>query len=92
MRRTDFRRKRKKSDQTVVISGNENKNIKDTDGNQLRDEPADILVHEIIEHAVPKMVGSDTGNAVKNENKARAQYDKQNNCQRASEPNHKESN
>ncbi len=81
----------KGTDQVIIISGNENKELKDTEGNPLRDTPADILVHEIVGHAVPQAVGSDTGNAVKNENKARAQYDKQNNCLRKEEPDHKES-
>ncbi len=61
----------KGTDQAIFISGNENKNIKDTKGNQLEDKPADILAHELVGHAIPKIVGSDTGNAVDNENKVR---------------------
>jgi hypothetical protein len=30
-----------------------------------------ILMHELVGHDIPRMVGSDTGNAVLNENKVR---------------------
>lgn len=52
---------RKRSE--VIISGNENKTLKDTKGNPLRDEAADILNHELVGHAIPHTVGTDTGNA-----------------------------
>ena len=55
----------------VYISGNENKNLKDQSGNALEDKPADILAHELVGHAIPYTVGTDTGNAVDNENKVR---------------------
>ena len=83
----------KGTDQTVWVSGNENTNIKDTDGNELEDSPADILAHELVGHAIPGAVGTDTGNAVKNENKVRSQQEKVDcaeNCLRAPEPGHKE--
>ena len=69
----------------VVISGNPNPNIKDSNGQPLKDDPADILAHEIVGHAVPFTVKSDTGNAVDDENKVRAQEGQGNNAQRAKE-------
>ncbi|MCY1399904.1 RHS repeat-associated core domain protein [compost metagenome] len=57
----------------VFISGNANPSLKDENGFSLRDDPADILVHELVGHAVPRIIGGDTGNAVENENKVRAQ-------------------
>jgi RHS repeat-associated protein len=59
--------------QTVVISGNANTSLKNAKGGQLRDTPADILMHELVGHAIPSIVGGGTGNAVKNENRVRAQ-------------------
>ena len=80
------------TDQQVFISGNENKNLKDTEGNTLTDGPEEILMHELVGHAIPAIVGSDTGNAVQNENKARAEFSPGKNQQRAPEPSHKETN
>jgi RHS repeat-associated protein len=82
------------TDQVVYISGNENKTLKDTDGKALRDKPADILAHELVGHAIPWTVGSDTGNAVENENKVRKEF-KENGQKgksplRAPEPGHTE--
>ena len=78
----------------VQISGNENKNIKDTNGNQLEDKPADILSHELVGHAIPYTVGTDTGNAVDNENKVRKEVKKKGQTGpsplRKAEPTHKE--
>jgi len=78
----------KGTNQIVYISGNEYKDAKDTEGNTLDDKAADILAHEIVGHAVPKMLGDTKGNAVVEENKVRAQYKAGKNQQRASEPNH----
>ena len=74
----------------VTISDDPNTNSKDQNGKPLRDDPADILVHELVGHAIPLAVGSDTGNAVDNENKVRAQEGKGNNALRAKEPSHSE--
>ena len=71
-----------------VISGHALTGLKDTAGHALRDDPADILVHEVVGHAVPMIGVTDTGNAVRNENKARAQ--EAGAGQRAAEPNHVE--
>ncbi|WP_317205959.1 RHS repeat-associated core domain-containing protein, partial [Flavobacterium psychrophilum] len=57
----------------ITISGNPYNNLQDNNGNKLADEPADILAHELVGHAIPKLVKPDTGNAVDNENKVRAE-------------------
>ncbi|MCP4353688.1 MAG: sugar-binding protein [Desulfobacterales bacterium] len=53
----------------VIISGNWNKTMKNQRGNKVGAHPADILVHELVGHAIPKIAGSDTGNAIINSNK-----------------------
>jgi RHS repeat-associated protein len=53
----------------VVVSVNAQSGLLYTDGKALRDDPADVLAHELAGHAIPHAVGSDTGNAVHNENK-----------------------
>lgn len=78
------------SNQSVYISGNENKMLTDTEGKPLRDEAADILMHELVGHAIPHILGEDTGNAVENENKAREQLKPGQNQKRAAEPIHNE--
>ena len=84
----------KDTDQTTWISGNENTNLKDKDGKPLRDKAADILAHELVGHAIPKVAGSDTGNAVENENKVRKEYKEKGQVGksplREAEPDHKE--
>jgi RHS repeat-associated protein len=79
---------RSNGDVNVTISGNANTSLKNMDGGSLVDGPADILMHEIVGHAVPIAVGPDTGNAVTNENKARSQIAGAD--QRAPEPDHVE--
>ena len=66
------------SDINVTISGNENTSLKDTNGYQLEDKAADILVHEMVGHAIPAADESDTGNAIENENKVRKQVKEKN--------------
>jgi len=82
------------TDQLVTISGNPDTKLKDTKGAPLVDQPADILAHELVGHAIPAIVGTDTGNAVQNENKVRAQtgtHTKANpSPQRKAEPTHVE--
>jgi hypothetical protein len=36
-----------------------------------RDPPNMALMHELVGHAIPRLVGRDTGNAVEDENKVR---------------------
>ena len=68
--------KGKSHDITITISGKSRQGLKDQNGNALEDGPAEILSHEIVGHAAPKVLGSDTGNAIENENKVRLQLDK----------------
>jgi RHS repeat-associated protein len=55
----------------VTISGKSFGGLVDTSGRPLLDDPAHILMHELVGHAIPQLVGSDTGNAVENSNKVR---------------------
>ncbi|MEN5116043.1 hypothetical protein ABE488_01735 [Luteimonas sp. TWI662] len=60
------------SDQNVVITGqNFTGDMQTSTGAPLTQTPATILMHEMVGHAIPGAVGSDTGNAVSNENKVR---------------------
>jgi uncharacterized protein RhaS with RHS repeats len=76
-----------KKEANVTVSGNENTNLKDVNGNALTDKPADILAHELVGHAIPFITKSDTGNAVDNENKVRTET---NSTERKKEPAHNE--
>ncbi len=55
----------------TVVSGNATV-IMTRDG-LFRMTPAAILMHELVGHGIPRSVGSDTGNAIANENKVRAE-------------------
>jgi RHS repeat-associated protein len=57
----------------VMVSGKSYDDLKDTEGKPLKNEGADVLRHELLGHAIPHIVGSDTGNAIENENKAKKQ-------------------
>ena len=46
-------------------------NSKDVDGNEMYVTPALALMHELVAHAIPAIVGSDSGFGVENENKVR---------------------
>jgi hypothetical protein len=74
--------------QTVIVSGRPLGGLKDAAGKSLRDKPGDILAHELVGHAIPHVVGPDTGNAVQDENKVRSQIP--GGDQRAPEPWHTE--
>jgi RHS repeat-associated protein len=88
---TDNKGKQTKTKEAdIILSGNTNKNMIDSDGKSLLYEPADILMHEFLGHAAPFTVGTDTGNAVDNENKAREQLPTKLNQKRAKESDHKE--
>lgn len=75
-------------DQKVVISGSSYTHLRDAAGGKLRDEPADILAHELGGHAIPHILGSQSGNAVTDENKIRSEVP--GSGQRAPEPKHVE--
>lgn len=62
------------SDQNVVITGQSfTGDMQTSTGAPLTQTPDSILMHEMVGHAIPGAVGSDTGNAVSNENKVRIQ-------------------
>ena len=42
--------------------------VHDSNGNELKKSAAEVLIHEIVGHAAPAIAGTETGNAVKNEN------------------------
>ncbi len=75
------------TNQIIFISGKSGI-IFDESGNRLRDEAADVLVHEIVGHAVPKAKERNDYDPIKEENKVRKQYDKPNDKQRAPESAH----
>ena len=68
----------------VIISGKENTSGLSTGCVY---KVADILLHELVGHAIPNTVGSDTGNAIKNDNKARQELGE---VLRTAEPEHVE--
>ena len=57
----------------IIISGNGNENVIGSDGQPLKSDASDILMHELVGHAIPFITESDTGNAVENENKVHRQ-------------------
>ena len=61
--------------------------VHDSEGNKIKKTSAEVLIHEIVGHAAPAIVGTETGNAVKNENIVRKEL---NLPERADEENHKE--
>jgi RHS repeat-associated protein len=71
----------------TVVSGN-GSSTTDTDGNYMSVTPGEVLMHELLGHAAPYLLGSDTGNAISNENKGRAEISGLK--QRAADPNHTE--
>jgi len=73
--------------QKVVISGNSTNLATDAKGGSLTMSPAEILTHELVGHAVPAVSGKDTGNAIANENKVRAE---KGSPQRKADPQHHE--
>ena len=81
----------KETDQAILISGNpyEGEKVKDTEGNILPSDAADILMHEIVGHAVPKATGNIEGNAIDEDNKVRSEYPEGENTQREADPAHK---
>jgi RHS repeat-associated protein len=75
-------------DQLITVSGNALVGLKDVSGGPLRDSKEDITAHEFLAHAIPHILGPDTGNGVENENKARAQWP--GGGQREADPDHVE--
>ena len=60
-------------DQHVIISGRSNNTIKGVDGSSIPRGPGMVLMHELVGHAIPNMIGGGSGNAVENENEVRRQ-------------------
>lgn len=60
-------------DQHVIISGCSNNTIKGVDGSSIPRGPGMVLMHELVGHAIPNMIGGGSGNAVENENEVRRQ-------------------
>jgi RHS repeat-associated protein len=59
----------KTGDSTITVSGNSS--IIWSESGMFKESPGEILMHELVGHAIPRVAGSDTGNAVENENKVR---------------------
>jgi RHS repeat-associated protein len=60
-------------DASVIVSGNTNNKLKSASGESIPGTPDYLVVHELVGHAIPLVAGGDTGNAVSDENKVRAQ-------------------
>ena len=56
------------NDVTVTISDKQHK-VPSYKGKMIHQYPQDILCHELVGHATPKVLGRDTGYAIENENK-----------------------
>ncbi len=56
------------NDVTVTISDKQHK-VPSYKGKMIHQYPQDILCHELVGHAAPKVLGRDTGYAIENENK-----------------------
>lgn len=75
----------KTGDSTITVSGNSS--IIWSESGMFKESPGETLMHELVGHAIPRIAGSDTGNAVENENKVR----RENGLPlRPAEPNHTE--
>lgn len=61
----------------LVTVGKEITSYGAQDGGSVNPDQGGALMHEMVGHAIPRMVGSDTGNAVSNENKVRAEIKKE---------------
>ena len=56
-----------KADVKTVVTGKDHI-VHDTNGNEVKKSGGEVLIHEIVGHAAPALVGTETGNAVDNEN------------------------
>jgi uncharacterized protein RhaS with RHS repeats len=57
----------------VYITGRSNFDIKDQNGRPLSDTPAQILTHELVGHAIPRLFGGGKGSAIDDENVVRGE-------------------
>ena len=85
-------------DQTVYVNGKDynqegspNTNeVKDEKGKPLKQDAADVLMHEVIGHGIPKLLGESQGvNAVEEENKVRQELKSGRDTKRQEDPAHK---
>ena len=60
-----------RQDQSVTMTGSYHSRIPGADGRPIRYDPADILMHELLSHAIPNMIGGGSGDAIANDNAAR---------------------
>ncbi|MDF3202962.1 RHS repeat-associated core domain-containing protein [Pseudomonas sp. 1912-s] len=72
----------------LITIGSEITNYSAQGGGTVNPDAGAALMHELVGHAIPRMVGSDTGNAVSNENKVRQEI--KNQPLRINDINHKE--
>jgi hypothetical protein len=79
---------RANGDVYTAILGSNNLSTRDVNGKTIGATPREILMHEIVGHVAPIMLGCDTGDAVSNESKTRAQIPTI--LQRAPDSNHVE--
>ena len=75
-----------KADVKTVVTGKDHI-VHDTNGNEVKKSGGEVLIHEIVGHAAPAIAGSETGNAVENENIVRKELNLQ---ERGKEANHAE--
>ena len=62
--------------QVVGISGHTSKPVSDVSGKPMKLSPSEVLMHELVGHAIPHVVGGGTGNAIQNENIVRQELNK----------------
>ena len=74
------------TDVKTIVTG-KNHIVHDTNGNEVKKSGGEVLIHEIVGHAAPAIAGSETGNAVDNENIVRKELNLQ---EREKEVNHVE--
>ncbi|SCW66070.1 DUF6443 domain-containing protein [Mucilaginibacter sp. NFR10] len=60
----------------ITLSGKESVEIQDVDGNKYKSSAAEVLMHELLGHGLPYILGKDTGDAIKDENKGRKEQGK----------------
>lgn len=60
-------------DQTVAIARGGVIATTDTKGNPLTQSSAELLMHELVVHAIPNVTGVDVGRGLDNENRVRAE-------------------
>jgi hypothetical protein len=70
----------------VTVTGNSVDYLRDKAGNPLKMDAPEVVMHELLGHAIPYVTGEGTGSAIGNENIARGQIPRLK--QRENEPGH----